>query len=250
MTIFWVDAFAYPASFLRHTSKSVSRDAVPKSYEFNAEHYATLVAYPAPFHKYPEPFLCLVGMSRNYTMDENNYHQFMCDDDEGGCLLLEMDFLSFIRTADPIKVRIYERQRGEDEPKNLETTIGRAEYGHSTSGGKGAGVQPISQAEEVVAEDVVPLQPRRQKKRKTIVVGGKSRSAVQRLLAGAALNAEVRGDPIPTFPFVTSSMSATPKREGEGHTCNMSHFRYLMVWFIAILGYFASFRGLPVKVSS
>ncbi|GKE99210.1 hypothetical protein Tco_0022561, partial [Tanacetum coccineum] len=79
---FWVDAFACPASFSWHTSKSVSRDPVPKSSEFNAEHYATLVAYPAPFHKYLEPFLCLVGMSRNYTLDENTYSQFLRDDDE------------------------------------------------------------------------------------------------------------------------------------------------------------------------
>ncbi|GJY30020.1 hypothetical protein Tco_0405787, partial [Tanacetum coccineum] len=46
----------------------------------------------------------------------------------------------------------------------------------------------------------------------------KSRSAVQRLLAGAVQNAEVRGEPIPTLPFVTSSVSATPEREDEAHT--------------------------------
>ncbi|GJT15418.1 hypothetical protein Tco_0874124 [Tanacetum coccineum] len=62
---FWVDDFACPASFSWNTSKSVSNDPFPKSFEFNAEHYATLVAYPAPFHKYPEPFLCLIGFSRN-----------------------------------------------------------------------------------------------------------------------------------------------------------------------------------------
>nr|GEW87070.1 hypothetical protein [Tanacetum cinerariifolium] len=39
------------------------KDHFPKSFEFNAEHFATLVALPAPFHKYPEPFLCLVGIS-------------------------------------------------------------------------------------------------------------------------------------------------------------------------------------------
>ncbi|GKC30510.1 hypothetical protein Tco_1037804, partial [Tanacetum coccineum] len=48
-------------------------------------------------------------------------------------------------------------------------------------------------------------------------VGGKSRSAVQRLLAGAVKNAEVRGEPIPTLPFVTSSVSTTPEREDEVH---------------------------------
>nr|GFA61362.1 hypothetical protein [Tanacetum cinerariifolium] len=61
---FWIDAFACPALFLWHIGKSVSRDVIPKSSEFSPEHYATLVAYPALFHKYSEPFLCLVGMSR------------------------------------------------------------------------------------------------------------------------------------------------------------------------------------------
>ncbi|GJZ03918.1 putative gypsy type transposase [Tanacetum coccineum] len=70
---FWVDAFACPASFPWNTSKSVPKNAFPTSSEFNAEHYATLVAHPAPFHKYPEPFLCLVGISRYYTLDENTY---------------------------------------------------------------------------------------------------------------------------------------------------------------------------------
>ncbi|GJZ67697.1 hypothetical protein Tco_0630937, partial [Tanacetum coccineum] len=36
-----------------------------------------------------------------------------------------MDLLSFIRTADPTKVRVVERQHVEDEPKLLDTTMGR-----------------------------------------------------------------------------------------------------------------------------
>ncbi|GKF15461.1 hypothetical protein Tco_0056923 [Tanacetum coccineum] len=94
------------------------KDPFPKSSQYNAEHYATLVAYPAPFHKYPEPFLCLVGINRYYTLDENTYPQFLRDNNE------EIDLLAFIRTADPTKVRIGERQRSEDEPKLLDTTVG------------------------------------------------------------------------------------------------------------------------------
>nr|GEY59033.1 hypothetical protein [Tanacetum cinerariifolium] len=116
---FWIDAFACLTLFSWHSGKNVSRDVIPKSFEFSSEHYATLVAYPDPFHKYPEPFLCLVGMSRNYTLDENTYPQFLHNDDE------EMDLLSFIHIADPTKVRIGERQRDEDEPKLLETTVRR-----------------------------------------------------------------------------------------------------------------------------
>ncbi|GKB22372.1 hypothetical protein Tco_0861773 [Tanacetum coccineum] len=238
------------------------KDPFPKSFKFNVEHYAILVAHLAPFHKYPEPFFCLVGISRYYTLDRDTYLEFLRNGDE------EMDLLSFIRTADPMKVRVGERQRTDGEPRHLEITIGRVvsllpvapsrtsgelevsvdknfdeggggeqvEQGDSASGGQGVDIQPVIAAANTIVEDVAPLQPMRQKKRKIVVVdasepshppkklredygdpsgpsiAGKSRSAVQRLFAGAILNAEVRGEPIPTLPFVTSSMSATPKR--------------------------------------
>ncbi|GJV84458.1 hypothetical protein Tco_1524356 [Tanacetum coccineum] len=253
---FWVDAFACPASFPWNTSKSASKDPFPKSSQYNAEHYATLVAYPAPFHKYPEPFLCLIGISRNYTLDEDTYPQFLRDNDE------EMDLLSFIRTADPTKVRVGERQRAEGEPKLLDTTVGRVvpllpvaparasseleasvdklfdeggggshvEQGDSASGGHSIGIPQVSETTKIVAEDATPVQPRRQRKRKTIVsdvgepahppkklredhrtstgpsVAGKSKSALQRLLAGAVLNPEVRVAALSTLPFITSSV--------------------------------------------
>ncbi|GJT27351.1 hypothetical protein Tco_0907626 [Tanacetum coccineum] len=236
------------SNHFQNTSKSVSKDPFPKSSEFNVEYYATLVAYPAPFHKYLEPFLCLIGISRNYTLDEDIYPQFLRENGK------EMDLLSFIQTADPIKVRVGERQRAEDEPKLLDTTVGRvvpllpiaparaeSELDASVDKLFNEGGS-VSEATEIVVEDVAPVQPRRQRKRKTVVpdvggpshpskklredhgtlrgafVGGKSRSAVQWLLAGAVQNAEVRGEPIPTFPFVTSSVSATPEREDEVHT--------------------------------
>ncbi|GJR96473.1 hypothetical protein Tco_0268647 [Tanacetum coccineum] len=90
---FWVDTFACPASFPWNTSKSVPKDPFPKSSEFNAEHYAILVAHPAPF----------------YTLDENTYPQFLRDNDEGkACLLSFGDFIaeaeadSFIRPSVPL----------------------------------------------------------------------------------------------------------------------------------------------------
>ncbi|GKG57543.1 hypothetical protein Tco_0587141, partial [Tanacetum coccineum] len=82
----------------------------------------------------------------------------------------------------------------------------------STDDDQSAGTLIVSEAAEVVGEDVIPLRSR-QKKQKTIIdagepshpakklrddygglsgpsVAGKSRSAVQRLLARAVLNAE------------------------------------------------------------
>ncbi|GJX80805.1 hypothetical protein Tco_0328954 [Tanacetum coccineum] len=231
---FWVDAFACPTSFPWNTSKSVSKDPFPKSFEFNAEHYATLIAYPAPFHKYLEPFLCLVGMSRHYTLDENTYPEFLHDNDE------EMDLLSFIRTADPTKVRIGERQRAEEEPKLLDTTVGRvvpllpvapahaeseleasvdklfdesgsgnpAEQGDSASGGQGVGIQLVSEAVETVVEDVAPLQPMRQKKRPTAVaeVDSVVRSSIPIMTVATTVTSTVDPATIVKENFVESSL--------------------------------------------
>ncbi|GJZ79899.1 hypothetical protein Tco_0644736, partial [Tanacetum coccineum] len=192
---FWVNAFAYPASFLWNTSKSVSKDPFPKSSEFNAEHYATLAAYPAPFHKYPKPFFCLIGISHNYTLDEDSYPQFLRENGE------KIDLLSFIQTSGPTKVRVGERQRAEGEPKLLDIIVGRvvpllpiaparaeseldasvdklfdeggsgnlAEQGDSASGRHGVGISRVSEAAETIVKDVAPVQPRRQRKRKTFV---------------------------------------------------------------------------------
>nr|GEU39732.1 hypothetical protein [Tanacetum cinerariifolium] len=102
-----------------------------------------------------------------------------------------MDLISFIRTADPTKVRVAERQRVEDEPRLLETTVGRAVplppvaparafseleasidklFDEGFSGdGQGIDVQPVIATTDTIVEDVDPLQPRHQRKRKIVV---------------------------------------------------------------------------------
>ncbi|GJU54776.1 hypothetical protein Tco_1228490 [Tanacetum coccineum] len=205
---------------------------------------------------------------RHYNLDEDTYPSFVDKDRE------DMVIFAFIHTTNPTKVKVVERERWENEPRLLETTVGRTvpllpvapdrgkseldasvdklfdegdsgtqvEQGYSAGGGQDINIQPVTETNGIVAEDTVPLQPQRQRKRKTIVsdaggpshppkrlredhgtpseasVGGKSRSAVHRLLAKAMQNAEVGGEPITTSPFVTSSVSATPEREDEGHT--------------------------------
>ncbi|GJV04577.1 gypsy type transposase [Tanacetum coccineum] len=186
--------------------------------------------------------------------------------------------LSFIRTADPTKVRIGERHRAEDEPKLLDTTVGRvvpllpiaparaeseldasvdklldengsgnqAKQGDSASGRHSAGIQLVSEDAETVVEYVTPMQPKCQKKRKTVIIdagepshpakrlrddhetpsgptiGGESRSLVQCLLVGAVKNAEVRGEAMPTLLFATSFVSTTPEHEGGDHTKSLA----------------------------
>ncbi|GJY82455.1 hypothetical protein Tco_0495831 [Tanacetum coccineum] len=270
------NSFACPALFLWHTAKNVTRDPALVGADFNAQDYATFVAHPFLFQKFPKEFLCLVGLSRHYTLDEETYLQFLHKKGEVGFLLLYtcyMDLFAFIHTLDLTKLKVVERERVENEPLLLQTTVShivpllpvapdRAESELETSidklfdeGGsgnqagqgdsagvrEGANIQPVTEAIDTVAKDVAPLQPRLQRKRKIVVVdageashppkklqedhrtpsgasvGGKSRFAVQQLLVGAVLNAEVRGEPILTLPFVTSSISAM-----SGHSSHHS----------------------------
>nr|GEU70024.1 transposase (putative), gypsy type [Tanacetum cinerariifolium] len=97
----------------------VLRDPLPKSTEFNVDDYVVVVAHPAPLRKFPEPFLCLVGMSPYYTLDEDTYPRFLHDDGK------EMDLFAFIHVVDPTKVKIVDRERAEGERKLLDSTVRR-----------------------------------------------------------------------------------------------------------------------------
>ncbi|GKB58187.1 hypothetical protein Tco_0914373, partial [Tanacetum coccineum] len=52
--------------------------------------------------------------------------------------------------------------------------------------------------------------------------GGKSPSVLKRLLAGVVLNAKVGIAAVPTLPFITTSISTTPKRDIHDHTHSVS----------------------------
>nr|GEX46486.1 hypothetical protein [Tanacetum cinerariifolium] len=222
---FWVDTFACPASFPWNTSKGVPKEPFPKSFEFNAEHFATLVALPAPFHKYSKPFLYLVGISRYYTLYEDAYPEFLGDNDKG------MNLLAFIRTANPTKVKVAERQHVNNEPRLLVSTVERVVsllliaparasseleasvdklFDEGASGdGQDADVKPVAVTTDPIKlrEDYGALGG--------ASTAGESMSAVQSLFTEAVLDAEARGEPIPTLPFITSSVSATPEREDK-----------------------------------
>ncbi|GJT84839.1 hypothetical protein Tco_1066556 [Tanacetum coccineum] len=217
---FWVDAFAYLASFPWSTSKSVPKDPYPKSSAFNTEHYATLVAYPAPFHKYPEPFLCLMGISHYYTLDENTYPEFLRDDDEGGCL--------FIMIFVILGFDVEQGMSREDETMTVcFTTIGREEQSGAAGGSQSVSIQFLGEGAEVVAKEVASLQPRQKKRQKTVVDDVEPSYLAKRLrddheVPGGPTVGEVRGGPAPTFPFVTSFVSAMPERKEGDHVDSLA----------------------------
>ncbi|GJW08420.1 hypothetical protein Tco_1570843 [Tanacetum coccineum] len=187
---FWFDSFACPASFLWHTDKNVSRDPFPKSTEFNADDYDVLVAHPALFRKFSEPFLCLVGMRLH----------------SGRGYLSQMDLSAFIHVVDPTKVKIVERERAEGEIRLLDSIIGRVvpllpvlpahsegkleasvdklfdnggkpdQKDFAAGGGHPAKIEPVTVVEDVSAENVTAERPKHpRKKRPTAMdVGGSS----------------------------------------------------------------------------
>ncbi|GJR71657.1 gypsy type transposase, partial [Tanacetum coccineum] len=48
----------------------------PPPSEYNWEHVNTLIAQASPFLRFPEEFLCWVGISRNYLLKKDTYPQF------------------------------------------------------------------------------------------------------------------------------------------------------------------------------
>ncbi|GJX83771.1 gypsy type transposase [Tanacetum coccineum] len=224
---FWVNSFAFPASFPWHT----------------------------------EPFLCLIGMSRNYTMYEDTYPTFIHDDGT------EMSLLGFIQVADPTKVKVGERERAEEEARILDSTVrrvvlllpvaparadseleksvdrlfdegGSADQGYSTAGGgQETETEIVTGVRFVADENVVTEKPKRpRKKRQAATVaggsfhppkklrgdhetssgaatGGKSPSVHKELLASSMLNVEVGVVTVVTLPMITSSVSTTLEHE-------------------------------------
>nr|GEX25108.1 transposase (putative), gypsy type [Tanacetum cinerariifolium] len=204
-------------SFIKHSDKS------PVAADFNVQDYAPIAA-DFNVMGLRRPWMTLLALrvfcgilprTRHYTLDEETYPLFLDKDGE------DIDIFAFIHTSDPTK------EQGD-------STGGRGEQGMN--------IQTVTETTDTIAEDVIPLQSRHLKKRKTLVadaggpshppkklrndhgtlsetfVGGNSMSVVQRLFAGAVQHAEVRGEPIPTMPFVTSSVSATLEREGEDYS--------------------------------
>ncbi|GKD42417.1 hypothetical protein Tco_1267062, partial [Tanacetum coccineum] len=108
---FWVDEFVVPANarFSWFSGSNIVKDRAPAPSEYNVEHVNALIAQASPFLRFPEEFLCWVGISRNYLLNKDTYPRFEYENGE------EMDLNAFIRTADPRKVRIVKRPIAENE---------------------------------------------------------------------------------------------------------------------------------------
>ncbi|GJU35392.1 hypothetical protein Tco_1183746 [Tanacetum coccineum] len=265
-----VDEFMVPANarFSWFSGSNIVKDQAPAPSEYNVEHINTLTAQASPFLRFPEEFLCWVGISRNYLLNKDTYPRFEYENGE------EMDLNAFIRTADPRKVRIVERPRAEHEGPivtvakhrtvtllptsvvrpsgELSASVEREFVGDVSVGGGGDeeiasvvgqdNVEPsVPITDNVGAE--IPGPKRTKKKRVTrgsertpaashppkrlradygttggSATGGKSPSVLNRLLQDSRLMVEQGVPALPTLPFITSSVTASPLEEGEDHT--------------------------------
>nr|GEY91407.1 putative transposase (putative), gypsy type [Tanacetum cinerariifolium] len=173
---FWVDSFACHASFPCHTGKNISRDPFPKSTEFNADDYAILVARPTPFRKFPKPFLCLIGISYNYTLDEDTYPTFLHDDRTGGCLptLLDSTVGRVVFLLPVAPARAESELEGSVE-KLFNKGCNADQVDSAIGGGQEAEVGIATGVRIIAEENMATERPRRlQKKRQAITDAGGS----------------------------------------------------------------------------
>ncbi|GJV27908.1 hypothetical protein Tco_1384356 [Tanacetum coccineum] len=270
LSVFGSAKFVVPANarFSWFSGSNIVKDRAPAPSEYNVEHVNALIAQASPFLRFPEEFLCWVGISRNYLLNKDTYPRFEYENGE------EMDLNAFIRTADPRKVRIVERPRAENERPivtvakhrtvtllptsvvrssgELSASVEREFVGDASVGDGGdQGFDSVGGQDNI--EPTVPVTehvetetpgPKRTKKKRVArgsermpaashppkrlradygttgvsATGGKSPSVLNRLLQDSRLLVEQGIPALPTLPFITSSVTASPLEEGGDHT--------------------------------
>ncbi|GJT74216.1 hypothetical protein Tco_1040941 [Tanacetum coccineum] len=139
----------------------LEKDPAPHLTARQEQAVQVLSSNKAPFRRYPECFLVLVGLSPYYPFDENTYPAFERPDKT------DMGLLDYIRTADPRKVQAVEVQKGEEQVKLLDSIKHcfvslDAPAVVQQEGGSGSGAGPEVSApsaeENVVAEEnIIPV---------------------------------------------------------------------------------------------
>ncbi|GJY25513.1 hypothetical protein Tco_0400239 [Tanacetum coccineum] len=105
---FWIDASVFPFSTSWFSGTSVVKDPLPMDEAVDLPCVELLNENRTLIRKYPETFLCLVGLSRSFT-DIDVRPTLLHDNDE------EMGMLDFVKSVDPFKVKVGERTLAENE---------------------------------------------------------------------------------------------------------------------------------------
>ncbi|GJW21144.1 hypothetical protein Tco_0031766 [Tanacetum coccineum] len=158
---FWVDSKVFPISVPLYMGGVLEKDPAPHLTARQEQAVQVLSTNKAPFRRYPECFLVLVGLSPYYPFDENTYPAFERPDKT------DMGLLDYIRTADPRKVQAVEVQKGEEQVKlldsikhcfvSLDTPAVAQQEGGSGSGAGPEVSAPAAEENVVAEEDIVPV---------------------------------------------------------------------------------------------
>ncbi|GJW76046.1 hypothetical protein Tco_0137728 [Tanacetum coccineum] len=157
---FWVDSKVFPISVSLYSGGVLEKDSAPHLTARQEQAVQILSSNKAPFRRYPEYFLALVGLSPYYPFGENTYPAFEGPD------RTDMGLLDYIRTADPRKVQAVEVQKGEEQVTLLDSIKhcfvsldAPAAVQQASGSGSGAGPEvsaPSAEENVVVEENVIP----------------------------------------------------------------------------------------------
>ncbi|GJZ97805.1 hypothetical protein Tco_0670258 [Tanacetum coccineum] len=114
---FWVDEKVFPTVVAWRTA--ATKDDKPQANTYSVVDVATLDTHRTPFQKQPEELLCLVGLSRNFFLHDDEYPTFLNDNDQ------EMDLFNLIKAPNPTKVKTGTRQRAAHEVPLMTATARR-----------------------------------------------------------------------------------------------------------------------------
>ncbi|GJT29066.1 hypothetical protein Tco_0909341 [Tanacetum coccineum] len=138
-------------------------------------------------------------------------------------LPINMDLLSFIHVADPTKVKVGEREQAEEEARLLDSTVWRIVLLLPIALDRAdseleASVEILFDESGTVTDASVSSHPLKKLRSdhgtlSGAASAGKSPIVLKQLLASSILNVEFGVESVATLPFVTSSISATPKHE-------------------------------------
>ncbi|GKD17714.1 hypothetical protein Tco_1206872 [Tanacetum coccineum] len=114
---FWVDERVFPTVVDWRTN--APKDGIPPADSYSMVDVTTLNTRRTPIQKQPEALLCLVGLSQNYLLGDDEYPTFLYDDGR------DMDMFNLISAPNPSKVRTRTRPRAAHEVPLLTATANR-----------------------------------------------------------------------------------------------------------------------------
>ncbi|GJX14081.1 hypothetical protein Tco_0205839 [Tanacetum coccineum] len=115
IVFFWIDASVCPLSISWFSGVSVVKDPLMVDEAVDLPCVELLNENRTIIRKYPEVFLCLLGLSRSFT-ETDIYPTLLHNNDE------EMGLLDFVNSADPFKVKIGEQPLAENKVPLLTET--------------------------------------------------------------------------------------------------------------------------------